>query len=66
MKMFYDVNDIMQILGLGRSSCYKVINKLQEEFVKDHPNGVVLYKRIPVDYFELKMLGKVRGTNEKN
>ncbi len=57
-KQLYDAKDIQKLLGISRTSSYKVINELQEMFKKENPNCITILKKIPVKYFEKAVLGK--------
>ena len=63
-KELYDAKDIQKITGLGITSCYEIINKLQESFIQDYPNCLVLKKKIPRTYFDKKILAKEAKVNE--
>lgn len=52
----YSVEDIMKITNKGRTYCYSLIKKLQEELKSQ--GKIVISGRIPKEYFDKKVLGK--------
>ena len=48
-------NEIMGILGIGRSKAYEVVRQLNEELEKDGYN--VIKGKVPVRYFQKKYYG---------
>lgn len=50
---FYEVNDVMEILGVGQSKAYAIIRQLNKEL---HEKGkIVISGKVSKRYFEEKM-----------
>lgn len=52
---YITANEIMGILGIGRSKAYEVVRQLNEELEKDGYN--VIKGKVPVRYFQKKYYG---------
>ena len=55
---YYTAKDIQQIVGVGKSSAYEIISKLQESFKKQFPDTIKIQGKIPIWYFEDIMMNK--------
>lgn len=55
---YYGAIDIQEIIGCKKSYAYELIRKLQGSFKKDYPDTIIIQGRIPIWYFEEKMLNK--------
>ena len=53
-KQYYDVHDIMAIVGTKQNWCYELIRKLRADFTKEY-NAPTPQGRIPIWYFEERM-----------
>lgn len=58
MKEYYGAKDIMQITGASQALAYRIIRKLRERFEKEFEDAITLQGKIPIWYFEEKMLCK--------
>lgn len=61
VKEYYNVNDVKQIIGCGKSYAYEIISKLKERFSKEYPDAIVINGKIPIWYFEKVMMSKERS-----
>ena len=49
-KLFYNKNDVCEILGVADSKAYKIIKQLNDELAS---NGYITVRgRVPAEYFE--------------
>ena len=62
---YYNPKDIAKLTGYSRNKCYKIIADLNDELKKEYPNQYILCAKIPIWYWEEKMLGN-RKEQEKN
>jgi hypothetical protein len=65
-KQFYNAKDIGKITGLCEPTCYEIISILQKKYQEEYPDGIIIKKLIPIEYFNRKVLGKEVRINEKN
>lgn len=69
MKNVYTVKNIEEIVRCGKTKAYELLHKTQEQFKKEFPNAVLMTNRIPVWYFNERVLGicneREVKTNEK-
>jgi len=56
MKEFYGVEDIKKLIECSQSKAYDIIRQLRDSFKKDYPNAVTIQGKIPIWYFEEKVL----------
>lgn len=63
---YYNAEDIVDRTGCSKSFSYDIIRKLQESFIKDFPDGIIIQGRIPIWYFEEKMHNKKSASNTEN
>lgn len=68
-KLFYNANDIANILGYSKSKAYEIIKKLNIDLKKEseqQAQSIMIFSgRIPKEYFE-KRLGLKVNQNETN
>ncbi len=70
-KTWCDINDLMKLTGLSRSSVLKIRNKIKEELnykihTRDLPMNVVVdYLKIDVDYLK-SLTARKENHNENN
>ncbi len=57
-KDYYNVKDIMDITGNGKSWCYETIKKLRNSFLEEYKDSIVPQGKIPIWYFEERMKNK--------
>lgn len=57
-KDYYQCEDIQIIIDCKKSYAYELISKLRKSFIKEYPNAIVMQGRIPIWYFEEKMMNK--------
>lgn len=55
---YYGAINIQEITGCKKSYAYDLIRKLQNSFKEDYPDGITIQGRIPIWYFEEKMLNR--------
>ena len=58
MKEYYNAKDVMQITGASQALAYRIIKKLREQFEREFEDAITLQGKIPIWYFEEKMLCK--------
>ena len=58
MKDYYNAKDIETITGCKKSMAYTIIRKLKEKFTNDYPEAIQIQGKIPIWYFEEKMMNK--------
>ena len=58
MKEYYNAKDVMQITGASQALAYRIIKKLREQFEREFKGAITLQGKIPIWYFEEKMLCK--------
>lgn len=57
-KLFYNKNDVCEILGVADSKAYKIIKQLNDELAS---NGYITVRgRVPAEYFEKRLAIKKR------
>ena len=61
MNDYYTVKDIQNITGSSQSLSYEIIRKLRTKFEKEYPDAITIQGKIPIWYFEKKMMNKKRG-----
>lgn len=61
MKDYYTVRDIQTITGSSQSLSYEIIRKLRAMFEKEYPDTITIQGKIPIWFFEEKMMNKKRG-----
>lgn len=59
-KDYYNVDDVMEITGNGKSWCYETIKKLRVNFLNEYKDSIVPQGKIPIWYFEKIMKNKKR------
>lgn len=70
-KTWCDINDLMKLTGLSRSSALKIRNKIKEELnyeihTRDLPMNVVVdYLKINIDYLK-ELTTRKENQNENN
>jgi predicted DNA-binding transcriptional regulator AlpA len=55
---YYNVKDIMELTGCGKSYSYEIITKLKKQFEEEYPDAISITGKIPKWYFEKKMKNK--------
>ena len=58
MKEYYNAKDVMQITGASQALAYRIIRKLKEQFEREFKDAITIQGKIPIWYFEEKMLCK--------
>ena len=66
MKEYYNVSDVMKIIGVGNSKASDIIKKLREKFEKEFKDAIPIQARIPIWYFNEKMGLNGGHKNEKD
>ena len=56
MKDYYNVKDIQQITECSQSMAYSIIQQLRERFSKEYPEAITIQGKIPIWYFNEKIL----------
>lgn len=56
MKDFYGVEDIRKLIECSQSKARDIILQLRDSFKKDYPNEETIQDKIPIWYFEEKVL----------
>lgn len=56
MKEFYGAEDIKKLIKCSQSKAYDIIRQLRDSFKKDYPNEETIQDKIPIWYFEEKVL----------
>lgn len=57
-KDYYTFEEVIKIMGVGKSTAYEVIKKLRKKFEKEYPDSITVQGKIPKWYFEKKMHNK--------
>lgn len=57
-KDYYSCEDVIKIIGVGKSLAYEIIKKLRKKMEKEYPEIITVQGRIPKWYFEKKMHNK--------
>ena len=52
-KMFYDADDIAEILNVSKPTAYRIIKKLNSELIEK--GYITITGRVPKKYFDEKM-----------
>lgn len=69
IKLYYNANDVQELIGCSKTLSYKIIRTLRKKFIKEYPDAITIQARIPIWYFEEKMMIKknyeVEVKNEK-
>ena len=52
-KMFYDADDIAEILNVSKPTAYRIIKKLNSELIEK--GYITISGRVPKKYFDEKM-----------
>ena len=58
MKEYYNAKDVMQITGASQALAYRIIRKLKEQFEREFKDAITIQGKIPIWYFEEKVLCK--------
>lgn len=58
MKDYYNAKDIQTITGCKQTMAYTIIRKLKQKFELDYPDAIQIQGKIPIWYFEEKMMNK--------
>lgn len=58
MKEYYGAKDVQRITGCGETLAYRIIRKLREDFEREYPNAITIQGKIPIWYFEDRMVLK--------
>ena len=53
--MFYTVKEVMELLGIGKSKAYEIINRLNKEL--EAKGYIVVRGKVSKRYFDEKMYG---------
>jgi len=61
MKEFYNVKDVREITGCSEALAYKIIKQLREDFEREYPEAITIQGKIPIWYFEDRMVLKRKG-----
>ena len=57
-KDYYSCEDVIKIIGVGKSLAYDIIKRLRKKMEKEYPEIITVQGRIPKWYFEKKMHNK--------
>lgn len=58
MKEFYNAKDIQKITECSQTKAYDIIRILRNRFEKEFPESITIQGKIPIWYFEEKILCK--------
>ena len=58
MKDYYNAKDVQKITDCSQSLAYEIIRKLRESFANEYPEAISIQGKIPIWYFEKKMMNK--------
>ncbi len=58
MKDYYNAKDVQKITECSQSLAYEIIRKLRESFANEYPEAILIQGKIPIWYFEKKMMNK--------
>ncbi len=61
MKEFYNAKDVQEITGCSEALAYKIIRQLREDFEREYPEAITIQGKIPIWYFEDRMVLKRKG-----
>ena len=61
MKEFYNVKDVQEITGCSEALAYKIIKQMREDFEREYPEAITIQGKIPIWYFEDRMVLKRKG-----
>ena len=61
MKEFYNAKDIQKITECSQSKAYDIIRLLRSRFEKEYPEAITIRGKIPIWYFEEKILCRERS-----
>ena len=53
-KDYYSCEDVIKIIGVGKSLAYDIIKRLRKKMEKEYPEIITVQGRIPKWYFEKK------------
>lgn len=56
-KLTYTAKDISKIMQVSLPTAYKILRQLQNSFIKENPDCILIDRCIPVIYFNKKVLG---------
>lgn len=62
---YYTSKDIQEITGCGQAKCYAIIAELNKKLQKEYPGTIVLEAKVPIWYFNKKLLCEGEPNNEK-
>lgn len=54
-KLYYTADEIAQMVGVGRTTSYKMVNQMNAELLKQ--GFLVVKGKIPKEYFDAKYYG---------
>lgn len=60
MKEYYGAKDVQRITECSKPFAYEIIRKLRADFEKEFPNAITIQGKIPIWYFEERMVLKRR------
>lgn len=58
MKEFYNANDVQKITECSKSMAYEIIRRLKKDFEREYPEALTIQGKIPIWYFEKRMVLK--------
>ncbi len=61
MKEFYNAKDVQEITDCSEALAYKIIRQLREDFEREYPEAITIQGKIPIWYFEDRMVLKRKG-----
>lgn len=61
MKEFYNAQDVQEITGCSEALAYKIIKQMREDFEREYPEAITIQGKIPIWYFEDRMVLKRKG-----
>lgn len=61
MKEFYNAKDVQEITGCSEALAYKIIKQMREDFEREYPEAITIQGKIPIWYFEDRMVLKRKG-----
>lgn len=62
---YYTSKDIQEITGCGSTKSYEIIAELNKRLKKEYPGTITLEAKVPIWYFNKKLLCEGEPNNEK-
>ena len=54
-KLYYTADEVAEMVGVGRTTAYGIVKKLNKELEKD--GFLVIGGKLPIEYFEKRYFG---------